>query len=566
MNSMIKLGYEVGTGKEINISPSHLLVTGVSQKAGKTTALESMAKQCKKTIVFRTKIGEKSFLDGTVIPPYFKEKSDWQYIEGLIEATMKEKVGKLDRAVIIKLSKLTGGKSLLEFKKVVDNRLLEKISTFEEMLLTNLQAYLEIVIPKLQTINFSNTLELVSGLNIIDLERFSRDVEVQSLIIASVLEEVLNNHKDVIVIIPEAWKFIPQKRGNPCKMILEEFIRQGATNRNYIWIDSQDMAGVDKAPLKQISEWILGYQSEHNEVKHTLDQIPLPKQNKPKEDEIMQLGTGIFIFASRDLTTKVYMQPFWLDDERSIKIAKGELNVAEIDAPKQIAQNKIALHTPDTNGNNVELKDFKELVRKDNLEMRTDFFDKVGDLQDQINKIFVDISELKTKEPELDMNTIVSLVLQKMPTQSSTPANVDEIISLVLSKIPKQSGSVTYEVAPLEKIKKDFIQEAKTKILNDIEKLSDDAKKVCKYVESRGVGITVNELVTKCFLLSTGGPQAKRAKDAGGESITIGTMRKDSHGKYQPVLKNRITELLAVHEPTDGEIENLYQHIIMELL
>src|SRR5439155_524367 len=127
------------------------------------------------------------------------------------------------------------------------------------------------------TIQFSQTLDLVEGLNIIDLERFARDSEVQSLIIASVLEDVLYNHKNTVVIIPEAWKFIPQERGNPCKLAVVEFIRQGATNNNFIWIDSQDMSGVDKEPLKQISEWVLGYQSEKNEVKHTLDQIPLPK-------------------------------------------------------------------------------------------------------------------------------------------------------------------------------------------------------------------------------------------------------------------------------------------------
>jgi len=424
----IRLGYEIGTGREIKISPSHLIVTGLSQKAGKTTTLESLIKRSgSKAIVFRTKIGEKSFLDGTVIPPYFKEKSDWQYIESLIEATMKEKVGKLDRAVIIKLSKMTGGKSLLEFKKVVDNRLLEKINTFESMLLTNLQAYLEIVLPKLQTIQFSNTLELVDGLNIVDLERFSRDAEVQSMIIGSVLEEVLHNHKGVVVVIPEAWKFIPQKRGNPCKNVVEEFIRQGATNGNYLWIDSQDMTGVDKIPLKQISEWLLGYQSEKNEVKHTLDQIPLPKQNKPKEDEIMMLGTGIFYFASRDLTSKVYIQPFWLNDEKAIQIAKGELKVTEIDAPERIVQSKIALQTVDDNGSssNEEVKQLKQLISKELIDMRTDFFNKIGDIQDQINKVFVDIAAIKTSTPVIDEDSIVSKVLQKIPTPTSNPGPVN---------------------------------------------------------------------------------------------------------------------------------------------
>lgn len=571
MNQKIKIGYEIGTGRKIEIKPSHLLVTGQSQKAGKTTALESFIKRSgSKAIVFRTKIGEKSFLDGTVIPPFFREKSDWQYIESLIEATMKEKVGKLDRAIIIKLSKMTNGKSLLDFKKVVDNRMQEKIGTFESMLLTNLQAYLEIVIPKLQTINFSNTLELVNGLNIIDLERFSRDSEVQSLIISSVLEEVLNNHKDVIVIIPEAWKFIPQQRGNPCKLIVEEFIRQGATNRNYIWIDSQDMTGVDKIPLKQISEWVLGYQSEKNEVKHTLDQIPLPKATKPKEEEIMQLGTGIFYFASRDLTAKVYVQPFWLDDEKSIQIAKGELKLSDIDAPKQIVQNKIALHVPgDKNGSNEEVHELKKNVNKELVELRTDIFNKFEDIQEQINKLFVDIAEIKTSTPEIDEDVIISKILQKIkiPSPAVTESfDIEKIIQSVLSRIPKSEGSITYEVSPLEKIKKDFIQKAKNKILSDIEGLSVDAKKTLKYIESRACGITVNELVTKCFILSVGGPNANRIKDAGKELETVLFCRKDTHGKFQPELKKRIADLLAVHGPTDGEIENLYSHILMEMV
>jgi len=568
--SKIRLGYEIDTGKEIQISPSHLIVTGLSQKAGKTTTLESLIKRSgSKAIVFRTKIGEKSFLDGTVIPPYFKEKSDWQYIESLIEATMKEKVGKLDRAVIIKLSKMTSGKSLLEFKKVVDNRLLEKINTFESMLLTNLQAYLEIVLPKLQTIQFSNTLELVNGLNIVDLERFSRDAEVQSLIISSVLEEVLHNHKGVIVVIPEAWKFIPQKRGNPCKMVVEEFIRQGATNGNYLWIDSQDMSGVDKTPLKQISEWILGYQSEMNEVKHTLDQIPLPKQSKPKEDEIMTLGTGIMIFASRDLTAKVYVQPFWLNDEKSIQIAKGELKITEIDAPERIVQSKIAIQTTHDDGvGNEEVKGLKQLISKELIDMRTDFFNKIGDIQDQINKVFVDITGIKTSTPVIDEDSIASKVLQKIPQQnhSSNPVDKQTLIAEIMAKIPASPGAMTYEIAPLEKIKKDFLEEAKQKILADVGELSDDAKKTLKYLEVKSKLVKTNELVEKCFLMKAGGSASKKVNNASLQLRGFELARKGTHSDQEGCLKSRIQSLLGNHEATEQEIENLYQHILMEML
>ena len=254
MEKEILLGFEMKTGKKVNIFPSHMVVTGVSQQSGKTTTLESLIKRSgKKAVVFRTKVGEKSFLEGTIIPPFFRDRSDWKFIKSLIESTMKIRIDKFEQATIIQLCKETGGKSLLDFKKRVDQKLGEKISNVARTILTNLQAYLEEVVPKLQTITFSNTLELVEGLNIIDLERFSRDSEVQGLIIASVLEEILYNKKNTLVLIPECWKFIPQKRGSPCKLSLEEFIRQGATNGNYVWLDSQDLSGVDKSPLKQIT-------------------------------------------------------------------------------------------------------------------------------------------------------------------------------------------------------------------------------------------------------------------------------------------------------------------------
>jgi len=516
---MIKLGYELGTAKEINIPESHLIVTGLTQMAGKTTTLESLIKRSKKkAIVFRTKVGEKSFLSGAIIPPYFKDRSDWQFIQGLVEATIKERLRSFERAKIIQICKMTSGNSLVEFKKKVDERLAEtKINNFEKDILTNLQAYLEIVLPKLQSISFSNTLDLNEGLNIIDLERFSRDPEVQSLIIRSILEEVLYKFKNTIIVIPEAWKFIPQDRGNPCKLMVEEFIRQGATNKNFLWIDSQDMTGVDKTPLKQISEWVLGYQSEKNEVKHTLDQLPIPKSSKPKEDDIMSLGTGVFYYASRDLTTKVYVQPFWLDDEKSKQIALGELKVSEIDVPQDIKQYKISIKKDENQ--QLDTDETEKRFNKELTEMRTDFFNKIEDIQEQLNKAFTGIYDIKNSNKEIDIDLIIGKVLQKIPTNNSSPTiDIDSVVQKVMSKV--QTGQIVYEVSPIEKIKKDFIQTAKEKILQDVSNISEDAKKLLKYLESRVVAVTINELCVKCFLMKqSGGNYGQVVNNAGKELI-----------------------------------------------
>ena len=519
----------------------------------------------KRAVVFRTKIGEKGFLSGQIIPPYFKDKSDWQFIESLINAIMQEKIHRDERASIIKLAKQTNGSSLLDFKKKVDQRLSEKIGKWEENTLTNLQAYLDLVLPKLQSVTFSNTLELSDGLNIIDLERFSRDDEVQSLIIRSVLEEILYNFKDVIVVIPEAWKFIPQGKGNPCKSMVEEFIRQGATNNNFIWIDSQDIAGVDKIPLKQISEWILGYQSEINEVKHTIDQLPLPKQNKPTSDDIMSLGKGIFYYASRDLTTKVYVQPFWLDDEKSIQIAKGKLSVDNIDAPESISPFKIVMKKTELQQNIVDFTETSKRFSKELTDMRTDFFNKIGDIQEQITKIYGDIFSLKNKSTDLNVDEIVGLIFHKIPFQQSNVMDEESIISKIILRIPK-TGSITYEISPLEKIKKDFLESAKNKILTDVSGLSDNAKKMLLYLESRGVGISVSELLAKCFFMSIGGSQSKVVTELGSELSSINVGKKQTNGRYLGLLKQRLIDLLQVHNATESEIDSVYQHIIMEVL
>lgn len=576
MKDKIKLGYELKTGKEIFISPSHLIVTGLTQKAGKTTALESLIKRSgRRAIVFRTKIGEKSFLQGTIIPPYFKDRSDWQFIQGLVEATIKEKLRGFERAKIIQITKKAGDNNLLGFKKKVDERLLEaKVNNFEKDILTNIQAYLEIVLPKLQSINFSKELELVEGLNIIDLERFSRDSEVQSLIIRSVVEEVLYNFKDVIIVIPEAWRFIPQERGSPCKLIIEEFIRQGATNGNYLWIDAQNLTAVDKEPLKQVSEYILGYQSEENEVKKTLSQIPLPSKSKPKAEDIMTLGTGIFYLATRDRTIKIYVQPFWLDDERAKKVSLGKLKIEELDAPETLTPFKIAVkHEAITQQPTIDFQETSKRFNKELSEMSSDFFNKIAELQEQINKIYTELFNLKNMpKQEIDEETLIRKILQKMPItnannqNSYSQINEEMLIRKILEKIPQSSGSVTYEIAPLEKIKKDFLLEAKNKLLADINTLKEDERKVLKYLESKDADVTPSEIVLKCLLLKAGGSSSVRVSNIFKSISAIECVEKTAGGRYRRGLMKRIEFLLSNHSASKEEMEQVYNYILMEIL
>jgi len=49
----IKLGYVIPSGDPVEINPSHLIVTGITQLSGKTTTLEALiSRSGSKAIVF----------------------------------------------------------------------------------------------------------------------------------------------------------------------------------------------------------------------------------------------------------------------------------------------------------------------------------------------------------------------------------------------------------------------------------------------------------------------------------------------------------------------------------
>lgn len=558
---MIKLGYEIKSGKEIGIKPSHLIVTGITQLSGKTTTLEALIKRSKlKAVIFKTKIGEKSFTEGIEIPPFFRDRSDYEFVKSLIEAYAKEKLF-LEKGTLMRLCK--GSVSLIEIKKRVDEELVSgKLRGLKEEIHTRLQHYLENLIPQIQYANLSKTLDIREGINIMNLERFSE--EAQSLIIQSVADEVLKTMKGVIIVIPEAWKFLPQKYNNPCKRVVESFIRQGATNQNFIWIDSQDMAGVDKIPLKQISTWILGYQAERNEVKHTLDQISLPKKLKPKEEEIMTLKKGHFFLSCYGGVFSVYVQPSWLSDEDAIKVSKGKLDVDKIESPDNLVP--YSRPNQERESGKVEIRFDDSKIRRDLVELRQDFFNKIQELQNFEQKLAGEIYNIKASKHELNEDEIVSKVLQKIPSFSGS-LNKDEIIKEVLLRVPKSSGSIVYEVAPLEKIKKDFLEEAKNKILSDISQLSNNAKKTLKFLESRAIGVSVTEICMKCFMYKNGeGGYSKIVNDSMKELSNILIGEKQTNGRCFGRLRERIKQLLEVQEATQQEIDNLYNHILMDTL
>lgn len=328
---VIHLGYEVGGGAPVEIPLRHMVVTGQTQEAGKTTTLEAMiARSGVKAVAFVTKRGEGSFAEARVIPPYFREQADWQFVASILEASRGEKL-KFERAWIIRASK--GAKSLADVQRNV-RKAMETAKGMSADVYLTLDAYLEAVVPQIDAVEWAKRVTLSTGLNVMDLN--SLNVEMQHLVIRSTIDWVLQHETDTVVVVPEAWKFIPQGRGTPVKLAAESYIRQAAGLRNYLWLDSQDIAGVEKIILKSVPIWLLGVQREWNEIKRTLAQIPAGIK-KPKPEAIATLGLGEFFACWGTTVTKVYVQPAWMPATEAEKYARGELRQMPVEPAPAIS-------------------------------------------------------------------------------------------------------------------------------------------------------------------------------------------------------------------------------------
>jgi hypothetical protein len=344
---MIRLGYEIGTGRSIDIPLDHTAVTGRTQQSGKTTTLEALVHRSgKRAVVFVTKKAESGFRDAKPIPPYFRDSGDWQFVATIMEALMGERM-KFERSWIINACKGAGtlaevhenikeelhGKRNPNYghkekgKKRDDREWLKKpASGMNEGVLTSLDAYLDIVIPQIEKLPYTAKLELGPGLNVMDLSEYT--TELQGLVIRSVLKWIYEKEQHTITIIPEAWEFIPQQRKSPVLVACEELIRKGAAAGNFVWLDAQDIAAMHKNVLRSVGVWILGVQREQNEIKRLLAHIPDPK---PTATEVMKLARGQFFACFKTECRKLYVQPFWITGAHAEAVARGEEDIASVE-------------------------------------------------------------------------------------------------------------------------------------------------------------------------------------------------------------------------------------------
>jgi hypothetical protein len=345
----IPLGFEIGTGARVDIPLGHTIVLGQTQLSGKTTTLQAMTERsgvC--AIAFITKRGEKSFRAARPIPPYFTETSTmqpyWKFVLSLVESTQQVKLGFRERGWVMDLcrsSEIAVKGEDAKGKKTTQHHKWKKPATLREvlanaqtaldhskgmnrMICLQLVEYLQMAVPEIEDAGLSDSITLQRGINVMDISKLS--IHVQALVIRSVVEWVYTSRKNTVVIIPEAWKFLPEGRDTPVSFPVEELIRQGAVLRNFVWIDLQDLRGIKKLLLRSIQVWLFGVQREKNEVMNTLKSMPTP-EHKPSASDMMQLGIGEFIAAYGNELRRVYVWPAGMEETHAQAIALGQEDV-----------------------------------------------------------------------------------------------------------------------------------------------------------------------------------------------------------------------------------------------
>lgn len=315
----ILLGFEVESAKPVYVNLHHLAIFGMTQKSGKTTTLEALISRSNlRAIAFKTKRGESGFHKVNVVTPYYKPRADWQFIEGLVNVALGEKV-KYEPAMRWAIMKVSEGtRNLNEVMEKAKKLREESRKAFIKQTFEKLVNYLKIVVPELEKWTFSTQLSLQNGVNVMDLTGMR--LETQQIVIASTIEFVFEKLTDTVVIIPEAWETLPQSKMTPVKWVAERFIRKGASIGNYLWIDSQDIGGIDKTPLRQCDNWLMGRMKEAHEVERIIKQL---LGHKVPLSEIQTLPLGHFFAVIGDQLKKVYVLPVGVPENVGKMVAIG---------------------------------------------------------------------------------------------------------------------------------------------------------------------------------------------------------------------------------------------------
>jgi len=327
MSENIYFLFEVPSGKGVQLEPFHYAIIGQTQFSGKTTLIKRLAdwaaSQGFTVLVFDTKETEADYEGfGKEVPVVLRETTDSFVLIGLLESMFKRKLTHY-YATLSRLTEAAKG-----FDDIIKRAKEMEASTRSSWLkdacrvLYDLLERLKSETSKVETVQ---QLKLYPGINRMPINEFS--LEAQQLIVKNAFEDALRFYKrKLILVIDEAFKFLPQGYSSAATRAVMNVITQGAKTGLYVWIATQFLAVTDKDPLKACAVKFLGTQDHITEVKHTLDLIP-EARGKFSTDDIMKLKLGHWILVRKHppFVGIVYSLPLNVPEEVGVKVARGEL-------------------------------------------------------------------------------------------------------------------------------------------------------------------------------------------------------------------------------------------------
>jgi hypothetical protein len=551
----------------------HMVITGMTRLSGKTTSVEALLSRLPTeftSLVFRTKRGEVEFAGARRVQPYYRPSVDWEYVQSLLEAAMKQRL-RIETSWIIRASK--GADTLQDIYHNIQRQLQTgNLRGIDESMYTNLEAYFEKILPQLEEHPFATELELQPGVNVMELGHLSE--EVQALVISSCLEVIQAHFNKTVVVIPEAWLFLPQARGNPVKWSAQRVIRQGGASENYLWLDSQDVTTVTKDVLKSAGVWLMGRQQEVNEVKRVLDQLPI--RQKPKPDEVMTLPVGHFYVAAENICKKVYVQPAWATNEDAFAVATGTKALESIreEMPPQSFAILPGAEKPALD----ERTELTDLIRQ-NEELKG-MLAETEEARDQAvaegstwkalaskTQSSLEQTQSKLQDLEAEMAPLqqLKMALQAVLDVRQPLELTDQVIEGLASRVANKLGQtpMLQTVPPLPAMKHRYQQETVDRLASEIDSLDPRQRRSLEWLLAVGKSCTFRELCIGLGL-PTGGDSYVKFSQGINVLVKNDWIQKDSHG-LRVKVSEKVEKALASYQPKPEDIEQTVQHLIARL-
>jgi hypothetical protein len=170
VSKTVRLGFEIGSGEPVDIPIGHMVVCGQTQLSGKTTTLDALVERSgRAAVAFVTKRGEAALHGARTIPPYFRERADWRFVESIIESDMRQKM-RFERAWIVRAAR--GAKTLSDVRANVSELSAKSKRGMDADIYMLLGEYLDLVVPLIAKLPAADSVALEPGrLSVMNLLR-----------------------------------------------------------------------------------------------------------------------------------------------------------------------------------------------------------------------------------------------------------------------------------------------------------------------------------------------------------------------------------------------------------